>query len=246
MRTAPVLSVILFSCLLSVVLSLARRLWMRFSLVSVYVASFLVFCIVGLIFLALTPALAQSLFPMFALHLLTPDEVAKAMWLAGLGLTMTLGVYWFFDQWLYAGGVTSPPGHQALAGSRRDLNVLRVQIVLASVLAITVILIMGMIQRVGPQTIVQSLGGSLSAGLEGRRQVASSYLFVVWSFNILPFTVAVAYLCLGRSPRRPFFSSLVGIGIGLTFLMSLLTFQKRPFVVFLGMLALAHWLGRAV
>lgn len=82
------------------------------------------------------------------------------------------------------------------------------------------------------------IGRQPVALLESRRGITSNYLYVVITYNLLPFLTIVALFLMMK--KKTLMSRLLFIGLFLvSFLLILLLFQKRPLILFLLSLTVA-------
>ncbi len=234
-----------FACLnaaaVALVLIAYRRLIFSWSALGVFTLANLVFVQIGVLSIPVFSDLVSVRFSTYKLGLLTDDDLKLTIilnvWGAGIVLAAYQMTHFAFDgeRFLRKGPnlLNLDPSIDRLGFAPTRLLSIAAAALLGSLAyaATSAPLILGGIQAL--------LAGSQEGLLEARYQVSDNYVFILSVFNVLPF-LGVAVQLVQRLHARPKLRTLAVLFNTCTAALLLITFHKRPLLVFLCALLLAN------
>jgi len=216
---------------------LFKKLIFKWNVFGVFFIATILFSTIGvLIFPFLKPYFSET-FRTFKLELISDHDIIKTQLIAVSGLLLVLYSYVFGIFVLY--GRIKCIDHLRFEGkiknnlSKTNLSFITIIIFLFLIIYLFLkrdILIAGIFDGL--------LGRQPDALLKSRRGITSNYLYVIITYNILPFMSIVSlYLMIKRKTISNRISFIV---LFITsFFLILLLFQKRPLIIFLASLVLS-------
>ena len=199
------------------------------------------FVLIGVLSIPLFADLAAWRFSMYKLGLLTDDDLKRTIILNVWGAGLVLGAY-HMTHLMFKGGCVLRKGPNLLG---LDPSIDQLGFSPTRLLAIATIALLGsIVYAAGNAPLIVAGIQALFAGspeglLEARYQVGDNYLFILSVFNVLPF-LGVALQLAQRLQRERKLRMLALLFNTCTGALLLLTFHKRPLLVFLCSLLLAN------
>ena len=226
---------------LALVLLAQRRVVFSWSAIGAFLITNVLIVQVGLLGIALFRDFAELTFSVFNLELVTDADLELAIVLNVWGAGIVLAAYHLTHIALSGGRVLRrAPNLLALdfqggLGFARDRLLLGGGIVLVAALAYAAVsaprLVLG---------LEGVLAGSEASILGARYDIGGDYLFILMVLNVLPFLGVALRVVQRLQGGGSGLSLFVAVFNACTAVLLLLTFQKRPLVVFLGCLFLAN------
>lgn len=239
MLEARIASAVGFIVLAVFIVRLRKRLFARSALAAFALTNIITSIFGVLVYPWAHFAIQEWFYNWQRLGVITAIDVTRAIVLTLGGLLITVGTYIFFSRKGESLGVISgpsrfQPGQEPPLGFHMDRAVV---LSMLAMLATGVFLYLNLSTiRMGIELGAQ--GGDLAMLYEGRRQITSTYLFVVLSYNVVPFLSVAVWVAAMRSHSGLLRAYALAYAVA-TCIVLLLTFQKRPLIVYLGCLFFA-------
>lgn len=232
--------ILIFVLLFHIVLF--RKMIFRWSIFGVFFISTCIFCIIGVLMFPFIRSYTEKVFWTFKLDLITQNDVFQTQLLAVGGLLIVLYSYVVGLVLMYK-RVECIDHFKIKSPIKNNLSKVNFQFIL-----ITIFLFLAVYLTIKRNVLISGffdglIGRQPTALLESRRGITSNYLYVVITYNVLPFLTAVS---LYFAMKEKTFTSriLFAIVFFVSFLLTLLLFQKRPLIIFLLSLFLAIFIFR--
>jgi len=239
-----------FACwnalVVAVVLTAQRRLVFSWSAIGVFLVANLVILQVGVLGVPLFREYAELTFATFNLGMVTESDYKLAIVLTVWGAGVVLASYQLTHVALNGGRpMRTGPNLLALARGNDRLGMSAVRLV---VLSGTILLTAFGYAAVSASRILAGVQGALAGSeasiLGARYDIGADYWFILTVLDVLPF-LGVAVRLLQRlrgGPGLRLFAAIFNTGTGA---LLLLTFQKRPLLLFLSCLLLTNLVADA-
>ncbi len=219
---------------------LFRKLIFKWNVFSVFFIATTIFSISGILIFPFVKTLVIETFWTFRLHLITDTQIIKTQCIALIGLLLVLYSYSFVLMLIH--------------GKIKCINLLKIDGPITNNLSksnyyfilfcISVFLLFYILIK--RNTLITGIfdgliGRSPDALLISRRSITSNYLYVIITYNLLPFlTIISLYISINSKSllNKFIFYTLLFTSI----ILILLLFQKRPLILFLMCLAIAGFI----
>ena len=230
--------ILIFVLLFNIILF--RKMIFRWNTFGIFFIATCIFSIIGILLFPFMKMYAIYTFITFKLEYVTDQEIIKTQLLAVGGLLIVLYSYVFGILTLYRR--VECIDHFRINSSIKN-NMSKVNFYFMLIFIILFVFIYLLIKRdVLVSGVVDGLlGRQPTALLLSRRAITSNYLYVVITYNLLPFlTIVALYFSM---KEKTFSSKLLFVGVFLlSFILILLLFQKRPLIIFLLSLLLSGYI----
>lgn len=218
-------------------LLLFKKLIFKWNVYGVFFISTILFSTVGILGFSFLKSYFSEAFWTFKLELISDSLIVKTQLIAVSGLLLTLYAYAIVMSAIY--GKVNCINHFNIREEVKD-NLNKTNFYFITIFIFLFLIIYLFIKRevlfIGVSEGL--LGRQPDALLKSRRGITSNYLYVIITYNILPFISIVSLYLLIK--RKTISNKISFIILFLTsFFLILLLFQKRPLIIFLGSLALS-------